>query len=95
MDQDPTRRGAGTDHGSIGAAEANKLTNLLGRIWTFAARLCLLSSSKASVPQTASRIQRYGKPKRRFAAHRLILFAGLFEYEEYISLKSINDPNEG
>ena len=21
--------------------------------------------------------------------------AGLFEYEEYISLKSINDPNEG
>lgn len=22
-------------------------------------------------------------------------FNGLFEYEEYISLKSINDPNEG
>ena len=25
----------------------------------------------------------------------LILTLGLFEYEEYISLKSINDPNEG
>ena len=25
----------------------------------------------------------------------LIRLPGLFEYEEYISLKSINDPNEG
>lgn len=24
-----------------------------------------------------------------------IIYTGLFEYEEYISLKSINDPNEG
>lgn len=25
----------------------------------------------------------------------LMFAAGLFEYEEYISLKTINDPNEG
>ena len=25
----------------------------------------------------------------------LMCLSGLFEYEEYISLKSINDPNEG
>ena len=29
------------------------------------------------------------------ALAELTCFTGLFEYEEYISLKSINDPNEG
>ena len=95
MDQDPGRRGVETDHESIGAAETNKFTDLLGRIWAFVARLRLLPSGKASVPQAASRVQRYGKPKSRVAAQGLISLAGLFEYEEYISLKSINDPNEG
>ena len=95
MDQDPGRRGVETDHESIGAAETNKFTDLLDRIWAFVARLCLLPSGEASVPQAASRVQRYGKPKRRVVAHGLISIAGLFEYEEYISLKSINDPNEG
>ena len=97
-----TRYGSGscekrcrTDHASIGASEANKLADQLGRLWAFAARLCLLPSSKASIPQAASRVQWYEKPKRQFAAHGLIFIAGLFEYEEYISLKSINDPNEG
>ena len=95
MDHDPGRTGAGTDHGSMGSAKANTFTDLLSRIWAFIARLCLLPSGKASVPQAASRVQRYGKSKRRVAAHGLISIAGLFEYEEYISLKSINDPNEG
>lgn len=76
-------------------AEANRLTDLFGRIWAFVARLCLLPSSKASVPQAAPRIQRYGTSEREIVAHGLISIAGLFEYEEYISLKSINDPNEG
>ena len=34
-------------------------------------------------------------PEENLFTEILIRHAGLFEYEEYISLKSINDPNEG
>ena len=36
-----------------------------------------------------------GKTPAKCLGRTLTLKSGLFEYEEYISLKTINDPNEG
>jgi hypothetical protein len=63
------------------------------RIRPFDLRIRLLLDRKAQLPQKPPRVQWY-VPQ---VARRCVtdVDAGTFEYEEYISLKSINDPNEG
>lgn len=63
------------------------------RLCTAHSRICVLPRVEAGLPPQPPRIQRYVVPV--LAISRCLTSAGLFEYEEYISLKSINDPNEG